>query len=66
MSRICLPPSERLSTARYPWPEGWFMDVELVRIDLALYDVLAEAPGPGDEDHVAEAGFGVEGEGDPA
>ena len=38
------------------------MDVELVRIDAALDDVLAEAVGAGDEHDVAEAGFGVEGE----
>ena len=42
------------------------MDVELVRIDLALHDVLAEPPGPGDEHHVAKAEFGVECEDDAA
>ena len=47
-------------------PEGRLVDVELVGIDLALHDVLAEAPGAGDEDHVAEAGFGVEREDDAA
>ena len=36
------------------------MDVELVGIDLALHDVLAEAVGAGDEHDVAKAGFGVE------
>ena len=47
-------------------PESRFVDVELVRIDLALHDVLAETPGPGDENHVTEAGLGVESEDDPA
>jgi hypothetical protein len=41
-------------------PKGRLVDVELVGIDLALDDVLAEAIGAGDEHHVAEAGFGVE------
>jgi hypothetical protein len=30
------------------------VDVELIRVDLALHDILAEAVGPGDEDHVSE------------
>ena len=47
-------------------PESRFVDVELVGIDLALHDVFAETPGPGDENHITEAGFGVEGEDDPA
>src|SRR5215831_21053656 len=38
--------------------EGWLMDVELVGIDLALHDILAETPGAGNEDHVAKTGFG--------
>ena len=36
------------------------MDIELVRVDLALHDVLAEPVGAGDEHDVAKAGFGVE------
>ena len=36
------------------------VDVELVRVDRALDDVLAEAVGARDEDHVAEAGLGVQ------
>ena len=46
--------------------EGRLVDVELVRIDLALDDVLAKAPGAGDENHVAEPGFGIEREDDAA
>src|SRR6516165_1159869 len=46
--------------------EGRFMDVELVRIDLALDDVFAETPGAGHEDHIAKPGFGVEREDDAA
>jgi hypothetical protein len=42
------------------------VDVELVRVDLALHDVLAESIGPGDEDHVSEAGLRIEGEDDAA
>ena len=40
--------------------EGRFVDVKLVGIDLALDDVFAETIRSGDEDDVAEAGFGVE------
>ena len=47
-------------------PEGRLVDVELVGIDLALHDILAEAVGAGDEHHVAEAGLGVEREDDAA
>ena len=47
-------------------PEGRFVDIELIWVDLALHDVLTKTPGPGDEDHVAEAGFGVERENDAA
>ena len=42
------------------------MDVELVRIDLALDDILAETPGSRDESHVAEPGFGIERKDDAA
>ena len=49
-----------------PLPERRFVDVELIGIDVALHDILAEAPRPGDEDDVAEPGFGVEGKDDPA
>jgi hypothetical protein len=42
------------------------MDVELVRIDLALHDVLAETLGAGNEDYVTETGLGVERENDTA
>jgi hypothetical protein len=36
--------------------------VELVRVDGALHDGFAQAVGAGDEHHVTEARFGVEGE----
>ena len=38
------------------------MDVELVGVDRALDDVLAEPVGAGDEHDVAKARLGVEGE----
>ncbi len=47
-------------------PEGRLVDVELVRIDRALHDVLAEPVDAGDEHHVAKAGFGIEREDDAA
>ena len=50
--------------ARCP-PEGRLVDVELVRIDRALDDVLAQAPGAGDEHRVAKAGLGVDREHHP-
>jgi hypothetical protein len=37
-----------------------FVDVELVRVDLSLDDVLAQPICPGDEDHIAKARFGIE------
>src|SRR6266700_8094751 len=40
------------------------MDVELVRIHLALHDIFAKAPSAGNENHVAEPRFGVEREDD--
>ena len=46
--------------------QGGLEDVELVGVHLALDDVLAQAPGGGDEHHVAEAGLGVEREQDAA
>ena len=46
--------------------EGRLMDVELVRIHLALHDVFAKAPSAGNENHVAEPGFGVERKDDAA
>src|SRR5204862_1160761 len=45
--------------------QGRLVDVELVRIHRTLHDVLAQAVAGGDEDHVAEAGFGIEGEQNP-
>ena len=42
------------------------MDIEFVGIDLTLHDILAEPPRSGDENHVAEAGFGVERKDDAA
>jgi hypothetical protein len=42
--------------------QGGLVDVELVRVDRALHDHFAEAERRGDEHHVAEAGFGVQGE----
>ena len=44
--------------------QGGLVDVELVRVDGALDDGLAEAVGGGDEDGVLEPGFGVHGEHD--
>ena len=44
--------------------QGRLVDVELVRVDGALDDGLAEAVGGGDEDGVLEPGFGVHGEHD--
>ena len=40
--------------------ERRLVDIELVGIDLALHDVLAEAIGAGDEHDVAEAGLGIQ------
>jgi hypothetical protein len=42
--------------------ERGLVDVELVRVHRALHDHLAQAVAGGDEHHVAEAGFGIEGE----
>ena len=44
-----------------PFQHG-FVYIELVGVDLALHDHLAQAVNGGDENHVAEAGLGVEGE----
>ena len=38
------------------------VDVELVGVDGPLHDGLAQAPAAGDEHHVLETGFGVDGE----
>gem|GEM_PF-3119204 len=38
------------------------VDVELVRVDRTLHHGFAKAVGAGDEDHITEARFGVEGE----
>ena len=64
--RICLPPSLRRSTTRWPCRERGLEDVELVRVDRALHDVFAQAVGAGDEHDVAKAGFGVERKDDAA
>ncbi len=40
--------------------KGRLMHEELVRIDGALHDVLAQTVGAGDEDDVAKTGFGIE------
>ena len=40
-------------------PEGRLVDVELVGIDRALHDILAQPVDAGDEHDVAEAGFGI-------
>ncbi len=42
-----------------------FMDIKLIRVHGALHHHFAQAVGGGDEHHVAEAGFGVQGEHDP-
>ena len=47
-----------------PCAVGRLEDIELVGIDGALHDVLAEPIGAGDEDDVLEAGFGVDREDD--
>ena len=47
-------------------PERRLEDVELVGVDGSLHDVFAQPVGPGDEDHIAETGLGVEGEEHPA
>ena len=61
---MALPPTPRLQDRRPPGPHSRFVDVELVRVDGALHDALAEAVGGGDEHGVVEAGFGVHGEHD--
>ena len=61
-SANCLLPSERRQHRAMALPEGRLVDVELVGIDLALHDVLAQPVGAGDEHHVAKARLGVEGE----
>ena len=52
--------------ASLPARERGLVDVELVRIDRALHDRLAETVGGGDEDDVAEARLGIEREHDAA
>ncbi|MCY1285317.1 hypothetical protein D9M70_342490 [compost metagenome] len=42
--------------------QGCLVHVELVGVHSALHDGFAEAVGGGDEDHVTEAGLGVQGE----
>ena len=42
--------------------EGWLEHIEFVGVDRPLHHILAEAIGAGDEHHVAETGFRVEGE----
>ena len=44
--------------------QGRLVHVELVRVDGALHHHLAEAMAAGDEDHVVEAGLGIQGEHD--
>ena len=44
--------------------QGRLVNVELVRIDLALDDGFAEAVTARDEDHIAKSGFGIEREDD--
>ena len=46
--------------------EGRLVNVELVRIDLALDDGFAKAVTTRDKDHVAKSGFGIEREHDAA
>ncbi len=41
--------------------EGALVYVEFVGVDRALYDGFTQAVGAGDEHHVTEAGFGIEG-----
>ena len=49
-----------------PVQQRRLVDVELVGIDRALHDRLAEPVRRGDEDGIAEAGFSIEGEHDAA
>ena len=64
--RSCLLPSERLQNRAIAGAEGRLVDVELVWIDGALHDILAEPIDAGDEHHVAETRLGVEREHDAA
>jgi hypothetical protein len=48
--------------ALWPVRTRRFEDIELVRIDNTLHDVLAKTVRAGDEDHIPEPGLGVEGE----
>ncbi len=47
---------------RAPGIDIVLVDIELVGIDRALNHGLAQAPGAGDEDHLVETGFGIDGE----
>ena len=58
--RICLRAQDAAQHGAMALPEGRLVDIELVGIDAALDDVLAEPVGAGDEHHVAKAGLGVE------
>ena len=55
------PPAQHAAKAL---PEARLVHIELVGIDGALHDILAQAPGPGDEHHVGVARLGVDGEHD--
>src|SRR5579875_364533 len=47
-------------------PIGRLMNIELVGLDIALHDILAQSPSAGDKDDIAKSGFGVEREDDAA
>ncbi len=55
-----LPPERPAQHGPAALREGRLVHIELVRVDLALHDVLAEPIRTGDEHHIAKAGFGVE------
>ncbi len=58
--RISLEPRLRRMIACLPALQRRLVDVELVRVDGALHHGLAQAVARGDEDHVGEAGLGVD------
>ena len=64
--RSCLRAERAAQHGAMAGAESRLVDVELVGIDRALHDVLAEPVDAGDEHDVAEAGFGIEREDDAA
>jgi hypothetical protein len=57
---ISLLPSWRRMIGNLPAASIGLCTIELVRVDRALHHRLAQAVGAGDEDHVLEAGLGVD------